>query len=161
MRRPNLLRLLDSLSTEDLKHMITAKTKLADLEQQKVALDNKLASISKKIASLQSILASKRGAGRLRGRISLRARRKRIVQPSVSSLVVEILKEKKKPLKVNEISNAFLNEKGYKTQAKNFKGQLRILLYKNDKGLFKKVGPGVFALAGEKEKAKQKKSAKE
>jgi hypothetical protein len=29
---------------------------------------------------------------------------------------------------------------------------MRVQLYKNEKGLFKKVKPGVFGLAGEKEK---------
>ena len=40
-----------------------------------------------------------------------------------------------------------LKEKGYKTKAKNFKSQVRILLYKNEKGLFKKTGPGKFSHA--------------
>ena len=74
-------------------------------------------------------------------------------------MIVELLKEKKKPMKINEICEAVLKEKKYKTQAKNFKANVRILLYKNEKGLFKKVKTGLFGLAAAKKKATGKKTA--
>jgi len=37
--------------------------------------------------------------------------------------------------------------RGYKTKAKNFKANLRIMLYAKKKGLYEKRGPGKFALA--------------
>ena len=67
-------------------------------------------------------------------------------------MIAEILKEKKKPLGVNDICDALLKEKKYKTKAKNFKANVRILLYKNEKGLFRKSGPGRFRLAAIKKK---------
>jgi uncharacterized Zn finger protein len=73
-------------------------------------------------------------------------------QPPLSSAIVEILKTKKKPLKVNEIHDALLNEKKHKTKAKDFKAVVRIVLYKNEKGLFERVGPGAFVLAKTKSK---------
>jgi hypothetical protein len=71
--------------------------------------------------------------------------RRRIAQPSLSALIVEILKEKKRPLGINEISDALLKEKGYRTRAKDFKAQVRVTVYRNDKGWFKKVKAGLFA----------------
>ena len=73
--------------------------------------------------------------------------RKKALQPSISSLIVDILKEKKKPLSVNEICDILLKEKKYKTKSKKFGNQIRVMLYRNDKGLFKKAGPGTFKLA--------------
>jgi repressor of nif and glnA expression len=64
--------------------------------------------------------------------------RKRIRQTSVSSLIVEILKEKKNPLGLNEICDSLLKQKGYQTKAKNFKSQVRILLFKKEMGAFSK-----------------------
>jgi repressor of nif and glnA expression len=69
-------------------------------------------------------------------------------QPSIQTLIVEILQEKKKPLSVNEIADSLLKEKKYKTKSANFKNQLRVLLYRNQKAMFKKVGTGQFGLAG-------------
>jgi hypothetical protein len=94
-------------------------------------------------------------AAKLKGRPRRAAKKERIVQPSLSSLVVQILKEKKKPQKVNDITEALLSEKKYKTQAKNFKANVRILLYKNDKKLFKKVGPGQYGLATKTKRAEE------
>jgi len=69
--------------------------------------------------------------------------------------VVEVLGEKKKPMKVTDLCDTVLKEKKYKTRAKNFKSQLRILLYKNDKKLYKKVGPGLFTLSASAAKGKK------
>jgi|GEM_PF-385873 len=78
--------------------------------------------------------------------------RNRTAQPPLSSVIVEILKTRKKPLRVNEIHDALLNEKKYKTKAKNFKAIVRNILYKNEKELFEKAGPGAFTLAKTKSK---------
>ena len=153
MKRQNLLDLLKGVSASDLKNLITQKAKLQSLQTRKKALEKALSSVSQQIASLQGGLPQSRGRrlaakGKLKpGKAVRRGRRKRIAQPALSSLVVEILEEKKKPLKVNEICEALLKEKKYRTQAKNFKANVRIVLYKNDKKLFKKVGPGKFGLS--------------
>jgi hypothetical protein len=92
-----------------------------------------------------------------------KAKRRRIAQPSLSSLIVEILKEKKRPLRINEICDALLKEKNYQTRAKDFKGQVRVMMYRNDKGLFGKPKPGLFKLvtdARPKKKTKKKAAKK-
>ncbi len=160
MAKSNLITLLESTSLQQLKFLLTAKEKLDKLQGKKASLEKDLASVDKQIASLQTSLgktAPVKRRGRKPGRKPskiVRAKRKparrgkKPAQPSIQSLIVEILQEKKKPLSVNEISDALLKEKGYKTKSSNFKNQLRVLLYRNQKGLFKKVGAGQFGLAG-------------
>jgi hypothetical protein len=167
MKKRKVAGLLKGLSTKELQELIGTNNELDILQGKKKALEKQLASVIKQINSLESSvikIGKKKQAVRVRkegkkvARQSVRKTgRKRIVQPSVSSLIVEILKANKQPMKINDIHDALLREKKYKTQAKNFKANVRILLYKNDKGLFKKVGPGKFGLAkGKKAKSKKK-----
>lgn len=91
---------------------------------------------------VRSWCAVKRGRGRRKltgGRI--------IQQPPMDSLIRDILREKKESLGVLDITNALVQEKGYVSQAKDLKGQVRILLYKNHKGWFIKTEPGKFSIA--------------
>jgi len=164
MAKSNLITLLDSVSVDQLKSLLTAKEKLDKLESKKSALEKDLASLDKQISSLQLSLG-KPVPGKKRGRKpgrkpskTVRAKRKprkgkKAVQPSIQSLIVEILQEKKKNLSVNEIADSLLKEKKYKTKSKNFKNGLRVLLYRNQDGMFKKVGAGQFGLAGGKASA--------
>ena len=151
MKRQNVLDLLNGVSESDLKHLISNKARIKPLEKKKKALEKALSSVSEQIARLHGGVARPQGKPAVgkgkRKELVRRSTRKRIAQPSLSSLVVDILREKKKALKVNDICDALLMEKKYKTQAKNFKANVRIVLYKNDKKLFKKVGPGKFGLS--------------
>ena len=49
--------------------------------------------------------------------------------------------------------HGLLNEKGYKTTSPSFGTQIRVLLYRNRKGLYQRVGTGRFTLAGDKPRA--------
>jgi hypothetical protein len=151
VKRQNVLDLLNGVSESDLKHLISNKARIKPLEKKKKALEKALSSVSEQIARLHGGVARPQGKPAVgkgkRKELVRRSTRKRIAQPSLSSLVVDILREKKKALKVNDICDALLMEKKYKTQAKNFKANVRIVLYKNDKKLFKKVGPGKFGLS--------------
>jgi uncharacterized Zn finger protein len=123
----------------------------------KKIVEERLASVNGQFESLQGSLGKTgaRGPGRPKGTVKkqkVKRTKKRIAQPPLSSVIVEILETRKKPLKVSEIHDALLNEKKYKTRAKNFKANVRIMLYKNEKELFKKVGPGAFTLAKAKSK---------
>ena len=163
MAKKELLTLLRSASVKDLKELLALKKDLDELERKQQQLLKQFTSVSKDIGSVQTAFRkskSKKPAGRVKKATKKAARKpakkrktkKRVVQPSLSSLIVEILKEKKRPLGVNDICDALLKEKKYKTRAKNFKANVRILLYKNEKGLFKKAGPGRFRLAAAKKK---------
>ena len=158
MAKKELLTLLQSASVKDLKELLALKKELDALEKKEKALLKQFTSVSKDIASIQTAFGKpsgrKKPAARVKKTTRKRARKsvKKTVQPSLSSLIAEILKEKKKPLGVNDICDALLKEKKYKTKAKNFKANVRILLYKNDKGLFKKAGPGRFRLAAAKKR---------
>ncbi len=166
MAKKELLTLLQSASVKDLKELLALKKELDALEKKEKALLKQFTSVSKDIGSIQTTFGKpsrrKKPAARVKKTTRKGARksakkkkaekRKRVAQPSLSSLIVEILKEKKKPLGVNDICEALLKEKKYKTKAKNFKANVRILLYKNDKGLFKKSGPGRFRLAAAKKR---------
>ena len=168
MAKKELLTLLQSASVKDLKELLALKKELDELEKKQKELLKQFTSVSKELGSIQTTFgksmrkkpatrvkkATKKAARKpakkkTKKRAKRRGTKKRVVQPSLSSLIVEILKEKK-PLGVNDICDALLKEKKYKTKAKNFKANVRILLYKNEKGLFKKAGPGRFRLAAKK-----------
>ena len=158
MAKRELLTLLQSVSVKDLKELLVLKMELDALEKKEKALLKQFTSGSKDIGSIQSAFGKPRRrtpAARSKKKTrkgTRKSAKKKAVQPSLSSLIAEILKEEKKPLGVNDICDALLKEKKYKTKAKNFKANVRILLYKNEKGLFKKAGPGRFRLAAAKKK---------
>ena len=159
MAKKELLALLQSASVKDLKELLVLKKELDALEKKEKALLKQFTSVSKDIGSLQTAFGKpsrrKKPAARVKKTTrkgTRKSAKKKAVQPPLSSLIVEILKEKKKPLGVNDICDALLKEKKYKTKANNFKANVRILLYKNEKGLFKKAGPGRFRLAAAKKK---------
>jgi hypothetical protein len=164
MASKELVALLRSASAKDLKELLALKKELDDLEKKQAELLRQFTAVSKDIGSIQSTFKkgagkrspvrakTKAGKGARKPAKKKRAKRKRVAQPSLASLIAEILREKKKPLGVNDICDALLKEKKYKTKAKNFKGNVRILLYKNEKGLFKKAGPGRFRLAAPRKK---------
>ena len=160
MGKSDLINLLESTSLSDLKSLVTAKEKMDKLLAKKSSIEKDLAEVEKDITSIQGSLG-KAVSGKKRGRkpgpkpsIAVRAKRtpatrgKKSAQGSIESLILEILQEKQKPLSVNEIADLLLKEKGYKTKSANFKNQLRVLLYRNQKGSFEKVGAGQFGLAG-------------
>jgi seryl-tRNA synthetase len=159
MAKKELLALLQSASVKDLKELLVLKKELDALEKKEKALLKQFTSVSKDIGSIQTAFGKpsrrKKPAARVKKTTrkgTRKSAKKKAVQPHLSSLIVEILKEKKKPLGVNDICDALLKEKKYKTKAKNFKANVRILLYKNEKGLFKKAGPGRFRPAAAKKK---------
>jgi len=182
MAKKELLTLLQSATVKDLKELLALRKDLDVLEKKQKDLLKQFTSVSKDIGSIQKSFRKPRGkkaAARVKKatkkaaqkaakkkavkkkavrkkaakkRVKKSVKRKRVVQPSLSSLIAEILKEKRKPLGVTDICDALLQEKKYKTKAKNFKANVRILLYKNEKGLFKKAGPGRFRLAAAKKK---------
>ncbi len=157
MAKKEWVALLRSATAKDLKELLALKKDLEDLEKKQEELLKQFTLVSKDIGAIQSGFRKpgrKKAAPLKRKKARKAARRgaekKRVLQPSLSSLIADILKEKKKPLGVNEICDALLQERKYKTKAKNFKSNVRILLYKNEKGLFKKAGPGRFRLAAAK-----------
>jgi hypothetical protein len=168
MAKKELLTLLQSATVKDLKELLALRKDLDALEKKQKDLLKQFTSVSKDIGSIQKSFRKptrKKAAARVKKvtkkaarkpakkkAVKKRVKKKRVVQPSLSSLIADILKEKKKPLGVNDICDALLKEKKYKTRAKNFKANVRILLYKNEKGLFKKAGPGRFRLAATKKK---------
>lgn len=166
MKKTNLTRLIESVSLKELQRMIAQRGKLDQLEKKRAELEKSLTAINRQIESVEGSIGKKAGGrpGRPKGatkKKKVKRGRRRIAQPSLSSVILELLQEKKKPMKVNEICDGVLTEKGYKTKAKNFKSQVRILLYKNEKGLFKKLKPGLFGLVGGKRgTAKRKVSTK-
>jgi hypothetical protein len=155
MAKKELLTLLQSASVKDLKELLALKKELDALEKKEKALLKQFSAVSKDIGSIQTAFGkagTKKPAGRVRKTTGKGAKRKKAAQPSLTTLIAEILEEKKKPLGVNDICDALLKEKKYKTKAKKFKANVRILLYKNEKGLFKKAGPGRFRPAAAKKK---------
>lgn len=152
MAKKELLTLLQSASVKDLKELLALKKELVALEKKEKALLRQVTAVSRDIGSIQTAF-EKTGGTKAAGKGARKSsKRAKALQPPLALLIEEILAEKKRPLGVNEICDALLREKKYKTKAKNFKANVRILLYKNEKGLFEKARPGRFRLAAAKKK---------
>lgn len=154
MNKGELVALLEAVTVEELKSAIPVKEKIERLEKRRKSLEKELASVVKQIESL-GMSKGVTSPGRPKKKTGGKARRKRVAQASLSSLIVEILKEKKRPLKINDICDALLKEKSYQTRAKDFKAQVRVMMYRNDKGLFNKPKPGLFKLAADAQTKKK------
>ena len=165
MKKQQLVSLVESVTMDDLKSLVALKGKMEILEKKKRELEKGLASVNRQMETVENSIEKLAGKGirqktvltrkkkktskrKTRKTKVVRRTRKRAAQRSLSSVVVEVLGEQKKPMKVADLCTAVLKEKKYKTRAKDFKSQLRILLYKNEKKLFKKAGPGLFVLSG-------------
>ena len=73
-------------------------------------------------------------------------------QPSIASLIQQILKKANGPVSIQGISDDLLSMQGFETKSKNLPNQLRVLLYQNKQGLFKKAAPGKFVLSAKGKK---------
>ncbi len=124
--------------------MVEKKGKLDTLQAKRDRIANELNSINSQISTVLSSVGKVQKIAKKKP--AARPKIKKAKQPALATLITEILKEKKKPQSVKEIGEALLQEKKYKTTSKNFSNQLRVLLYQNKKGLFKKTGPGSFTL---------------
>jgi hypothetical protein len=163
MRKQDLVALLQSVSTDELKKAIPIKERMEALEKRKTGLEKELASVVKQIESLVAPLGAQPASPAGKRKAARKGKRRRVAQPSLASLIAEILREKKKPLRINDICDALLEEKKYRTRARDFKAQIRVMMYRNEKGLFKKVGPGLFKLTADTKpqtEAKSKAKAK-
>ena len=153
MRREDLFSVMESVTARDLTELASIKGRLVVLERKRASLEKELAAVVQEIETIRKSVAkrwSKRSKASLKTGEAKGAgagRGKRVAQPALASLIVEVLKQKKKALGINQLCDAVLKEKQYQTDSKNFKGQLRVLVYKNEKGLFKKTAPGLFTLA--------------
>lgn len=155
MKRKDLATLMESLSVADLKQLLEVKGKLEELTRKKQELERNLQDVNRRIATLLgSVKGLPAAAVQGVGRKGPPAKRRRIAQPSLASLIVEVLRENRRPMKVNDIARAVVEKKKYVTRARDFKSQIRILLYKNEKKWFKKVAPGLFAVAAQQQNAK-------
>jgi len=154
MSKADLISMLDTVSVQDLKSLVVAREKLDKLLVKRSQIEKQLSSIDQEITSIQKSIgtptqkkaSAKTSPAVRRKRKSADGRRKKGL-PSIESLIVEILRERKGPVSVNDIADTLLTEKGYKTRSANFKNQLRVLLYRNQKGLFNKVDAGQFELS--------------
>lgn len=154
MAQSDLLKVVRSTSLTDLRSMIVAREKLDKLLDRKSALHKDLSSVEQEIEAVERSLgqpapktptARKAPPGRKKKRAAARGRK--TAHLSIPSLIVETLREKNRPVSIAELADTLLNEKKYKTTSGNFKHQLRVILYANRKGWFKKLGSGTFALA--------------
>lgn len=144
----------ENTSKAELQAMIDKKDQLQALQRKRAQLEADLAGVTKQIeaivASIQGTRTrAKTGAGKPKAgrKKKVSGARTRVDQPPVDLLIAEVLSEKKRALSVADLETALIREKGYKTQSKNFRNQLRVTLYRNQKKLFKKTFPGFFDLS--------------
>lgn len=155
MKPKDFAALIESVSVADLKQLLEVKGKLEELTRKKQELEKSLGDVNRRIATLIGSVKGLRATA-AQGAFRKRpvGRRRRRGQPSLAALIAEVLKENRRPMKVNDIATAILEKKKYLTRARDFKSQIRILLYKNEKKWFKKVAPGLFTVAAQQQNAK-------
>jgi hypothetical protein len=75
-------------------------------------------------------------------------------RPSLASTVAEILKEKKKPLSIDDLAQALQKKRKDKSQGRQLKAQLKDLFQRNPRGMFKRTKTGSYTLASNPKKKK-------
>ena len=80
--------------------------------------------------------------------------RPKMMQPSLRDVMVQVMRGKNKPMSVDDIFKVITKGKLYASASKSLKNNLRVHLYRNEKGFFRKVDRGIFEL---KEKPVEKK----
>jgi len=148
-----LSKVVETVPLEDLQLVAAVKKKLTRLRGKKYAIYKEIEGIEKKLEPIRKALPAQAldesGLTRMRQALQKAVRQKGHRRPSMESLILEILRESNDPVSINELADRVINERGYRTRSPNFKNQLRVLLYRNRKGLFRKVGPGRFVPAQE------------
>ena len=124
---------------------ILSTPKLERLRSRKESLALEIRELDSEIKEAERTTGLK--AGKTAGAAGVVLRRpnaRRLNETTVKDAIVELLREKKKPMHYKEITKALLSEGRYKTKSKNFLSTVAITIMR-DKRL-KRVEPGVYAL---------------
>ncbi len=131
------------------KKVTPAKKKLDGLKKKEQDIKKRLAAVTKEINTLERSLKkpktpvkSKQPAKKTSPRT-----KKKVLQPSLTDMIIDIIRKKRRPLTIKEICTALIKEKKYKTRSNDFDHQIRVLMYKKQHGPFKKAGVGLFTVA--------------
>lgn len=160
MPKQYLKEILQKASLKDLHDFVEIKETIDKLEARKAAIERELIEINdalgkifEKLPDLGIELPPKKRRGRRTRAEAMGVQEppKRPKQPPLAELVKTLLRENGEPMPVDEIVDVLLNEKRYRTKSTNFISNLRVLLYHNKKGYFRRVSPGVFDLVAEEE----------
>ena len=143
--------LVQKASIKDLEEIILIKQAIHDLQQKRLALEERLSKIDRQIEETMEAIPDIELPAATGSAVagSGRTRRSRRETRNLTSLIVEVLTENAGPMKVADIADRLINRKGYTPGGQNFTASLRVLFYKNAKRLFSKEGPGLFGLAPE------------
>ncbi len=125
------------------KKVNPAKKKLDGLKNKEKDIKKKLAAVTKEINTLERSLEKPKTTAKK----SPARTKKATQQPSLTDMIIDIIKKKKRPLTIKEICTALIKEKKYKTRSNDFDHQIRVLMYKKQHGPFKKAGVGLFTVA--------------
>jgi len=134
--RAPISQILKVANVDQLKRLVEVKQQMDDLEEQRTDLAKRLAEIDNAIQRLGKdekilVVSHKDKSGE-----------------TLSDVVENVLKNTDRPLHISEIADTILVEKRYKTRSKNLRGQLGVMLYRDHKNRFKKVGRGLFTIKG-------------
>lgn len=144
---------------KDLKNLLALPKTLNKILFNLTVITKKIEKLEQKVEKTQKGL-SKRMAIAERATLKKKAGRPRKAQTPLADVIVQVMQKNKGPVSINDLADAIIKGKLFVSKSKNFKNNLRVVLYKNEKGLFKKVSKGKFELAGEKKKPVERKAAK-
>jgi hypothetical protein len=124
---------------------ILSTPKLERLKSRREELMTQLKDLDAEIKDAERITGL--SAGKARGGAGVVLRRpnaRRMNDVTVKDAIVDLLREKRKPMHYKDITDTLLREGRYKTKSKNFLSTVAITIMR-DKRL-KRVEPGIYAL---------------
>ena len=129
---------------QELKDLFNLKKSVDKILSYQHTIDKRLASLERNIENLHNASARKITPKKRAGKA--RARRRKAQRP-LTDVIIQVMRKKKGPISVNELAEAILKGKLFTSSAKNFKNNLRVILYRNKKDLFNLSSRGMFELA--------------
>lgn len=144
---------------KELHDLFSLKNSVEKILSLQLNIEKRLTGLERQLEKLHKTPSGKpdlpKSARKARGR-------KRKAQTPLTDVIIQVMREKKGPISVNELADAISKGKLFTSKAKNFKNNLRVILYRNNKDLFNLASRGMFELAegSAEKKVAAKKSVK-
>lgn len=129
---------------QELKDLFNLKKSVDKILSYQQTIDKRLTSLERNIEKLHNAPSGDPAPTRKAGK--KRARRRKTQRP-LTDVIIQVMQKNKGPISVNELAESILKGKLFTSSAKNFKNNLRVILYRNKKDLFNLASRGMFELA--------------
>ena len=129
---------------KELRDLFSLKNSVEKILSHQLTIEKRLSGLERWIQKLHKAPTGKTALPKKARKAGARRRK---AQTPLTDVIIQVMREKKGPISVNELAEAIYKGKLFTSTAKNFKNNLRVILYRNKKELFKLASPGIFELA--------------